>query len=340
MTVLDSNVHRYFLQRARESSNLTIASLREFESKFLGIYGERNAQVGLVYRGIIAFNRLERQHLAEDDPLGLGLLLTHRDAPNQGALIPFYEPGSKAEAMAWNAEPTGRMFNVSAWDTGLTFGVTEACMIVSLEEQELSWTELRIAWSPATIADTGRYGARATSDLFSMTELLYRREDRTIILDRLFIPEISSQLMRAIRMNPDELHRLDARKFQAVAARLYGELGYRSAMTKMSGDGGVDIYAIREGDSGDELLVIQCKRKLNGKPIEVRVVRELVGAMVEVRDSKFVSDITGVVITNSAFSGASIRYAAEVASSFTVDLQDYANLQDLLHGRRTRCNRK
>ena len=67
---------------------------------------------------------------------------------------------------------------------------------------------------------------------------------------------------------------LDPYEFEREIARLYELNGFKAAVTKGSGDGGIDIHLIQ----GEKKGIVQCKRY--GKKVGPGPIRELYGTMV------------------------------------------------------------
>ncbi len=82
---------------------------------------------------------------------------------------------------------------------------------------------------------------------------------------------------------------LDGHAFEREFARLLTGHGYRTEVTRGSGDGGVDIIA----DDGNGLIAVQCKRHKN--PVGPAVIRELYGAVTAGKYRKGMLAVTGGV---------------------------------------------
>ena len=67
-------------------------------------------------------------------------------------------------------------------------------------------------------------------------------------------------LIRYLDDNPDEVLALNPREFEEFVAGLREKSGYPVRLGPEGRDGGVDVYAERIGEVGDELVLVQCKR--------------------------------------------------------------------------------
>lgn len=83
----------------------------------------------------------------------------------------------------------------------------------------------------------------------------------------------TEQYKRQVMQTAAYWQNLDGHAFEREFARLLTRHGYRTEVTRGSGDGGVDIIA----DDGNGLIAVQCKRHKN--PVGPAVIRELYGAV-------------------------------------------------------------
>jgi hypothetical protein len=107
-----------------------------------------------------------------------------------------------------------------------------------------------------------------------------------------------------------------------VIAALAAHAGFEVELTPASGDGGVDVYAIRRDDLGSTLTVVQAKRYKPELKVGVGQVRELFGT-VNLQDAS-----AGVLITTSSFESGAKALAAN--HQWRLELRDYARLQEML----------
>jgi tetratricopeptide (TPR) repeat protein len=105
-------------------------------------------------------------------------------------------------------------------------------------------------------------------------------------------------------------------------------MGFRAAMTKASGDGGIDIVATLDQPVTGGLYLVQCKRYAAGSLVGAPVVREFYGALTA--DQRAVK---GILITTSGFT----TQAQEFARGLPIELIGRDELERLLerHGLRS-----
>lgn len=126
----------------------------------------------------------------------------------------------------------------------------------------------------------------------------------------------------SLSKRPEDLHKLDPRRFEELIADLLERDGSRVNLTRSSKDGGIDIHAINVPRLGRFLLGVQCKRNAPHRKIEVNVLRELVGALV-LSEQK-----SGLVVTTSSFTHGSIQLAKSYEQQdFDLDLVDFDDLR-------------
>ena len=136
------------------------------------------------------------------------------------------------------------------------------------------------------------------------------------------IVEFNDELIAHLAEHPQRLYELSPRRFEELVAELYARAGFEVELTPASGDGGVDVYAIRRDDLGSTLTVVQAKRYKPELKVSAAQVRELFGT-VSLQDAS-----AGVLITTSSFEPGAEKVAAE--HRWRLELRDYARLQELL----------
>jgi restriction system protein len=116
------------------------------------------------------------------------------------------------------------------------------------------------------------------------------------------------------------LFSLDPHQFELLVSTLYRRMGYTTALTKMTHDGGRDVIAEKEQSGEKERLLIQCKR--TGKNVDVKEVRALLGVVSDEKATK------GVFVCASGFTPAAKQL--EVRNR-RLELIDNEDLQILLN---------
>lgn len=99
------------------------------------------------------------------------------------------------------------------------------------------------------------------------------------------------------RSHLQNMHNLTGVQFEQLCAVIFQGLGYQTALTKQSNDGGIDLELHRDG----RLVLVQCKR--SAKPVGVKVVRELFGVSIHRGADK------AIVCTNNVFTVEAERFA-------------------------------
>ena len=92
-------------------------------------------------------------------------------------------------------------------------------------------------------------------------------------------------MIEHFRRHPEELKRIDRRKFEELVAELFDTFGYDVQLTKRTRDGGRDIIAV-ENRIVQAKYLIECKRPDPGGYVGVRPVRELLGVKSDEKATK------------------------------------------------------
>jgi len=96
---------------------------------------------------------------------------------------------------------------------------------------------------------------------------------------------VSERLIDHFRRHPEELVRVDRRKFEELVAELFDGFGYEVELTKQTRDGGRDVIAVSHHVVEVKYL-IECKRPDPGGYVGVRPVRELLGVKTDEKATK------------------------------------------------------
>ncbi|MBI4315960.1 MAG: restriction endonuclease [Chloroflexi bacterium] len=97
------------------------------------------------------------------------------------------------------------------------------------------------------------------------------------------------------QLSPIEFERLDSHLCIAI--------GYHIRLTKRSHDGGVDIFAKRATDTGEDSIIVQCKH-YPGNTVSAAQVRELYGVLASRQDIA-----RAVLITSGRFSADALSFS-------------------------------
>lgn len=121
--------------------------------------------------------------------------------------------------------------------------------------------------------------------------------------------------------SPDEMAEMSGQGFERLICRLLDAMEFRAELTKISGDGGIDIIAILDKPIIGGKYLFQCKRYAPDNLVGASAVRDFYGAVTADRAVK------GVFVTTSDFT----PQAREFADKTGVELIDAARLKALFH---------
>lgn len=121
--------------------------------------------------------------------------------------------------------------------------------------------------------------------------------------------------------SPDEMAEMSGQEFERLICRLLGAMEFRTELTKVSGDGGIDIVAVLDKPIIGGKYLFQCKRYAPDNLVGASAVRDFYGAVTADRAVK------GVFVTTSDFT----PQAREFADKTGIELIDAAKLKALFH---------
>jgi Holliday junction resolvasome RuvABC ATP-dependent DNA helicase subunit len=121
--------------------------------------------------------------------------------------------------------------------------------------------------------------------------------------------------------SPDEMAEMSGQDFERLISRLLDAMEFRTELTKVSGDGGIDIIAVLDKPIIGGKYLFQCKRYAPDNLVGASAVRDFCGAVSADRVVK------GVFVTTSDFT----PHAREFADKAGIELIDAAKLKALLH---------
>ncbi len=120
---------------------------------------------------------------------------------------------------------------------------------------------------------------------------------------------------------PADLMQLSGIEFEVCVTGLLQRIGFRTELTRVTGDGGIDIMAFLDRPIAGGRYLVQCKRFTDATPVGAPMVREFYGAFVADR-----SAVKGLFITTSSFSAR----AREFVQNLPIELVDGVQLKALL----------
>ncbi len=174
--------------------------------------------------------------------------------------------------------------------------------------------------------DMVRKGAGSVDRLSTLVDELLAAQ-KLILAPRnrpsIAVPEfqrVNLALVRLLRQRPGAVHRLTWAGFEELVARLLQELGYEVSRTKLTRDGGVDIWALRRDDLGETLYAIDAKKYAADSVIGPEPVRAIYGV------ADLANATAGMIVTTATFGSAARELAAQ--HRYRIGLKDYDAVQD------------
>ena len=124
--------------------------------------------------------------------------------------------------------------------------------------------------------------------------------DQSVVdrIARSWLPKVRRAIVAYFATQPEEMYEMPSRAFEKLVAELLRDEGFDVALTPETRDGGYDILAVRhESVTGENVVLIECKRYAHDRSIGVGLVRGLVG-VVQLHDAT-----KGMLVTTSRLSG-------------------------------------
>ncbi len=78
--------------------------------------------------------------------------------------------------------------------------------------------------------------------------------------NRIIQIQFDYRLIQYFNKHPNKIYDLTPRQFEEFTAELLNQFGCKVTLSPVGPDEGIDIFAERNSDVGDELLLVQCKR--------------------------------------------------------------------------------
>ena len=125
-----------------------------------------------------------------------------------------------------------------------------------------------------------------------------------------------------LKQHPKEsIMTLSARQFEQLTEHLYYTMEYKTKLMKHTRDGGRDIIATKVRKTGQDKLLIQCKKVINR--IGVTVLRELYGIVSSEKATK------GVIVSAAGFTKPAKDFMK--ANRNQIELIDFEDLTGLFN---------
>ena len=110
--------------------------------------------------------------------------------------------------------------------------------------------------------------------------------------------EISNVNIKPEYYTLEKIERTRGVIFEDLVARMYDQIGYRTAITSQTGDFGADVVAQADHAAQKSDLLIQCKRRKSDDKLGLDVVREICAAL-PVYSQNWGRQFRGMVVTNA-----------------------------------------
>ncbi len=92
------------------------------------------------------------------------------------------------------------------------------------------------------------------------------------------------KIIKKLAAQPDSLYQLPPRQFEELIAELLAGFGWQVSLTPPQRDGGYDILAVKQDESGlDFSYIVECKRYSENHKVGLDVMRSLYGVKVMLR---------------------------------------------------------
>lgn len=139
----------------------------------------------------------------------------------------------------------------------------------------------------------------------------------------LWIPGLEKELLDHFARKPEEMRLMPPRAFEELVAALFRKEGFSVQLTPETRDGGFDILAVRHDRlTGNETLLVECKRYAERRHVGVDVVRKLRGV------TQFENATKGIIATTAFFTSEAKRIAQAISARLV--LHDYDFLKQWL----------
>jgi len=164
----------------------------------------------------------------------------------------------------------------------------------------------------------------AESEQASEVSLIYKDQKSAAqeTRARIDLIAVDDELIRYLKLHPEEMYRLNPRRFEEIVAAILRDLGYVVELTGAGPDGGVDIVATQKTGVGHTLLLVDCKGYAPKRPVGVGIVRSMFGVTEQMRASM------GLLATTSFFTQPAREFQKTIRHRMS--LKDYEDLQEWL----------
>jgi CheY-like chemotaxis protein len=127
--------------------------------------------------------------------------------------------------------------------------------------------------------------------------------------------KINAVLVTHLANHPSDLDKLSWSGFEELIAVLLKELGYEVTRTKLTRDGGVDLWALQRSDLGETLYAIDAKKYSRRRLLGPEPVRAIYGV------ADMSGATAGMIVTTSTFGPEAMKLAAQYR--YRIALKDF-----------------
>ncbi len=181
-----------------------------------------------------------------------------------------------------------------------------------------------LSLTPGAAALLGRFSGGTLRKVRSALQLAVRLGVAEVVTESdasAALAILGHQVMDGASSVPADLMQLSGTEFEVCVTGLLQRIGFRTELTRATGDGGIDIVAYLDRPIVGGRYLVQCKRFTDATPVGAPMVREFYGAFVADR-----SAVKGLFITTSSFSAR----AREFVQNLPIELVDGVQLKALL----------
>ena len=123
---------------------------------------------------------------------------------------------------------------------------------------------------------------------------------------------ISAELIQYFSTHPDDIHKLDPRKFEMLLEAVFKNQGYRTELGPGWSDRGVDLRLYQKDSIGEICTLVQAKRYKHTSPIRLEAVASLVALVDDEKANR------GLFVTTSRFLPGVQKFAEKQSRRITL----------------------
>lgn len=131
---------------------------------------------------------------------------------------------------------------------------------------------------------------------------------------------VTEELICHLAKRPSDIHQINWSTFEELVKKILEELGYSVTHTKLTKDGGVDLWALYRTDLGEILYAIDVKKYAPDKVIGPEPVRAIYG-VTELNNAN-----TGMIITTAQFGPAALDLSKQYR--YRISLKDFDGVME------------